>query len=198
MHAFVLPAFCVQSTYVFCTNGLRLVFEGGWRYTPAMRRFIVPCLVLLFVSAASSQTIPAGWKTIKDSKGACQIAVPPEWVPLGGTTGAAVWKESTVAIAVVTSQPGQEFKPLSEGQVSALEIPKGRLFENTAKRIFYQDKVSAGPEDPNAYSASVPAGKTATCSFHVRFVPELPAETARKIALSLGPAVGEATDPVVP
>src|SRR5262249_52352161 len=67
--------------------------------------------------------------------------------------------ESTVAIAVVTVQAEQEFKPLTESQVRTLEIPKEKLFENTGTRVFYQDKVSAGPPDPNAYSASVPAGK---------------------------------------
>jgi hypothetical protein len=151
-----------------------------------MRGSIVPILVLLFLSTAAAQTAPANWKIVKDSRGMCQIAVPPEWVPLGDSTGAAVWKESTVAIAVVTSQPEQEFRPFTESQVRALEIPKEKLFENTDKRVFYQDKTSAGPQDPNAYSASVPAGKTATCSTHIRFVPELASETAKKIALTLG------------
>jgi hypothetical protein len=148
----------------------------------------------LFLSAASGQTIPAGWKIVKDTKGTCQIAVPPEWVPLGATTGAAVWKESTVAIAVVTSQAGQEFKPLTEALVRSLEIPKELMFENSAKRTFYQDKKSAGPQDPNTYSASVPGGKESTCSCHIRFVPELPAETAKKIGSSLGPVSGEGSD----
>ena len=139
--------------------------------------------------------MPAGWKIVKDSKGTCQIAVPSEWVPLGSSTGAAVWKESTVAIAVVTSQPGQEFKPLTEALVKSLEIAKEMLFENTAKRVFYQDRKSAGPQDPNAYSASVPGGKGSTCSCHIRFVPELPSDTAKKIALSLGPASPETSDP---
>jgi hypothetical protein len=160
-----------------------------------MRAFLVFALVLLLLSAASAQTIPAGWKTIKDNKGTCQIAVPPEWVPLGASSGAAMWKESTVAIAVVTSQPGQEFKPLPETLVKSLEISKEMMFENSARRTFYQDKKSAGPEDPNTYSASVPGGKSSTCSCHVRFVPQLPTETAKKIALSLGPA--EASDAVV-
>jgi hypothetical protein len=42
-------------------------------------------------------------------------------------------------------------------------------------------------EDPNAYSASVP-GKAGTCSCHVVVLPSVPEETAKKIALSLGPA----------
>jgi hypothetical protein len=160
-----------------------------------MRGFVVVLSVLLYLPAVSGQTVPAGWKIVKDSKGTCQIGVPPEWVPLGGTTGAAVWKESTVAIAVVTSQPGQEFKPLTDVLVKSLEIPKEMMFENTVKRVFYQDRKSAGPQDPNAYSASVPAGKASMCSCHIRFVPELPSDTAKKIALSLGPTSTETSDP---
>jgi hypothetical protein len=159
-----------------------------------MRGFVVVFPVLLCLSAASAQTMPAGWKIVKDSKGTCQIAVPPEWVPLGSSTGAAVWKESTVAIAVVTSQPGQEFKPLTEALVRSLDIAKEMLFENTAKRVFYQDRKSAGPQDPNAYSASVPGAKGSTCSCHIRFVPELPSDTAKKIALSLGPISPETSE----
>jgi hypothetical protein len=156
-----------------------------------MRGFLLASLILLLPVPATAQTVPAGWKTIKDSKSLCQIAVPQEWAPLGASTGAAVWKDSTVAIAVVTAQPEQEFKPLTDALVRSLEIPKELLFENSAKRVFYQDRKSAGPEDPNAYSASVPAGKTATCSCHIRFVPALPSDTARKIALSLGPVTAD-------
>jgi hypothetical protein len=152
-----------------------------------MREYIVPTLFLLLFPRAPAQTVPAGWKVVKDSRGACQIAVPPEWVPLGDNTGAAVFQDATTAIAVVTSQPGQTFKPLTESLQKVLAIRKEKLFENSARRIFYQDKISKNSEDPNAYSASVP-GKNGTCSCRVAFVPGVPEETARKIALSLSPA----------
>jgi hypothetical protein len=67
-----------------------------------------------------------------------------------------------------------------------LGIRKETLFENTAKRVFYQDKISSRAEDPNAYSASVP-GNGGTCSCHIVFLPSISQETAKKIVLSLGP-----------
>ncbi len=124
---------------------------------------------------------------MKDPKGVCQIAVPPEWTPWAENTGAAVLQETTTGLAVVTYQPGQAFQALTESMQRMLGIPKEKLFENTAKRAFYQDKTSEGKEDPNGYSGSAP-GKDGTCSCRVVFLPSIPAETAKKIVLSLGPA----------
>jgi hypothetical protein len=151
-----------------------------------VQEYAVPILVLLLFFPASEQTIPTGWKVVKDSKGTCQIAVPPEWVLLEDGSGAAVFQGSTTAIAVVTSQPGQIFKSLSEVLQKVLDIRKEKMFENSATRLFYQDKTSKGSSDPNAYSASVP-GKPGTCSCHVTFLPSVSADTVKKIALSLGP-----------
>jgi hypothetical protein len=142
-------------------------------------------LFLSLLASALAQTTPTGWKLVKDSKGVCQIAVPPDWDPLPETTGAAVFKDVTTAIAVVTSQAGQVFKPLTETLQKMFGIRKDKLFENTATRIFYQDKISKRSEDPNTYSASVPS-KGGTCSCHIVILPSVPEETAKKIALSLG------------
>ena len=142
----------------------------------------------LFASAVVvTQTTPAGWKVVKDSKAICQIAVPPDWDLYTESTSAAVLHDATNAIAVVTSQPGQEFKPLTEALQKVLGIRKEKLFENTAKRIFYQERISKQPEDPNAYSVSVP-GKAGTCSCHVTVLPSILEETVKKIALSFAPA----------
>ena len=149
-----------------------------------MREYRIPILVLLLFFRTSSQTIPAGWKVVQDAKETCQIAVPPEWVFLEEGSGAAVFQDST--IAVVTSQPKQIFKPLSESLQKALDIRKEKMFENSVTRLFYQDKTSKSSSDPNAYSASVP-GKAGTCSCHVTFLPSVSADTVKKIALSLGP-----------
>jgi hypothetical protein len=152
-----------------------------------MREYKVPALFLLFFPILAAQTVPPGWKVVRDSKSLCQVAVPPEWAPLAEEAGAAVFKDSTTAIAVVTSQPGQAFKPLPESLQKVMDIPKDKLFENTAKRTFYQDRTSRNPETANAYSASVP-GKGGTCNCHVVFLPSVSEEIARKITLSLGPA----------
>ena len=114
--------------------------------------------------------------------------VPPEWSAWANNTGAAVLQDTSTALAVVTHQPGQAFKILTETMQRMLGIPKEKLFENTAKRLFYQDKTSTFAGDPNAYSGSAPAGD-ATRSCRVVFLPTVPADIAKKIVLSLGPAV---------
>jgi hypothetical protein len=114
--------------------------------------------------------VPAGWKAIKDANANCQIAIPPEWVPLGENNGAAVFHNSTTAIAVVTRQPGQEFKLLGAIMLKSLRIRKEKMFENSAARILYQHKTSNNPDDTSTFSAGVPA-KNGTCSCHVMVLP---------------------------
>jgi len=153
-----------------------------------MRERLGPTLVLLFSFTAQTQTVPAGWKVIKEGKGACQIAVPPEWVPFGEMSGAATFHDATTAIAVVTSQLGQQFKPLSPGLLRTIGVPKEKMFENSATRIFFQDKTARNPNDSSAFSASVPA-KNGSCSCHVVVLPSIPEDVAKKIALSLSPVL---------
>ncbi|HUB80127.1 MAG TPA: hypothetical protein VMB03_15080 [Bryobacteraceae bacterium] len=150
-----------------------------------MREYIVSALIL-FALPLSAQTVPAGWQIVKDSKNACQIAVPPDWTIYGDSRSAAVFHDASTALAVVTSQPGQAFAPLTEHLQTVLNISKGKLFENSAKRIFYQDKVSSRPDDPNWYTFSAP-GKNGTCSGHLTFLPSTAEDLARKIVGSLGP-----------
>jgi len=147
---------------------------------------MIAALFLSFLATALEQTPPQGWWVVKDSKGLCQIAVPPDWQALLENTGAAVLQEATNAIAVVTSQPAQAFKPLPDTLQRMLGIRKNELFENSAKRVFYQEKVSHRPDEANAYNAIVP-GRTGTCSCHVVALPSVAEETAKNIALSLGP-----------
>jgi hypothetical protein len=147
---------------------------------------MVPALILLFASSAAAQTVPSGWLIIKDSKSACQMAVPSDWTFFGDSHGVAIFQDVTTAIAVVTNRPDQDFKPLPEAVQRVMGVSKEKMFENTAKRVFYQDKISGSKEEPNGYSVSVP-GNTGTCSGHLTFLPVVTEETARKIALSLGP-----------
>jgi hypothetical protein len=154
-----------------------------------MREFALTALILLIARTAGAQIVPAGWKLVKDAKGACQIAVPPDWIPFGESNGAAMLRDATVALAVVTSQPGQEFKPLPPS-IARSVVVKDKLFENTPKRTFYQDKLSHNAEEQNGFSSSVPA-KDGTCSCHVVALPGVSEDLLKKIALSLGPAQGQ-------
>ena len=142
-------------------------------------------LLCLMLSAADNPAPPAG-KGVKDVKGSCQIWVPENWTLSDENTGSAVLQDASNAIAVVTSQPGQVFKPLTESMQRLMRIPKDKLFENSAKRIFYQDKIARNSTDTNAFSTMAP-GKNGTCSARVVFLPSVSEEIARKIALSVGP-----------
>jgi len=153
-----------------------------------MRECIVPTLVLLFLPAVPPlRAQQDAWKPVDDSKGFCRITAPPDWTPLSDTSGAVVFKDATTAMAVVTSQPGQSFQPMPEAIQRMLRITKEKMFENTQKRTFYQDRTSRNADDFNAFSISVPA-KNGTCSCHIVFLPTVSLETVRKIALSLAPA----------
>ena len=116
---------------------------------------MIPTVILLCILPAAAQTVPANWQIIKDSGSACQIAVPPEWTHLG-TAGAAVFQDPGTALAVVTSQPSQAFKPLTETIQKMLDIRK--MFENSTKRIFYQDKASVAAQDPTGTAPACPPG----------------------------------------
>lgn len=150
---------------------------------------MISVLFLLLVPPAAGQTaspVPSDWKIVKDAKHACQIAVPPAWAPLSESSGAAVLGDATNAIAVVTSQPGQAFKPLPPAMLKVIDIRKEKMFENSATRIFYQDKTSANADDTNAFTASVP-GSGGTCSCRVVFLPKIGEDVAKKITQSLAP-----------
>lgn len=174
-------------------------FRGGrwWRYksivsllprgyTPGMRYFGAFALFALLLHGAAPESPPAGWKVLKDPSGACQITVPEAWESSPDQAGWAVLRDAATAIAVVMSQPDQAFKPLPESVVKLLGIPRERIFENSAKRVYYQDRAATKSSGTNVYIIMVP-GKAGTCSSRVAFLPEVPEETARNIALSVRP-----------
>jgi hypothetical protein len=153
-----------------------------------MREYIISSLILLFLPPVPGQVTPAGWQTIKDPRNACQLNVPADWTPYADHQGAAVFRNSETALAIVTSQPGQVYTALPESVVNVLGIPPAKLFENSATRIFYQDRTSTSPIDHNSYSFTIPA-KVGTCSGLLTFLPSVSEETARTIVRSLAPVL---------
>jgi hypothetical protein len=150
-----------------------------------MRYFGAFALFALLLPDAAPESPLTGWKVLKDPSGACQIAVPEAWDSSSDQAGWAVLRDAATAIAVVTSEPDQVFKPLSESVLKMLGIPREKIFENSARRVYYQDRIAARSSGTNAFIVMVP-GKTGTCSSRVAFLPEVSEETARKIALSVG------------
>ncbi len=59
-----------------------------------MREPVVWTLLLLLAPSALAQTLPPGWKIVKDAKSVCQIGIPPEWDAWKDSSGAAVFNPS--------------------------------------------------------------------------------------------------------
>jgi hypothetical protein len=148
-----------------------------------MQPLLTSGLLLALCGMAAAQTVPAGWNVIKEGKGACQAAIPPDWAP-GSGPGTAHAKDMMEGMLVVTSdidrlQPMPEF--LQQSLVD-------QMIENTDKRVFYSEKANASSQN-RLYHATVPGkGGKGRCHATVTFQPsKVKDEIAKQIALSIGP-----------
>lgn len=133
-------------------------------------------LVLLLPSMLAAQ---AGWKTVKDKTGTCQISVPPNWVLLS-TPGMVNSPESTTTMVMSGTSP---FRPFSSETLTMLDIDK--LYENTAQRSFYRTKPSSSGYVN--YHIEVP-GNGKRCIAQLTLSTKYSEDEAKKIAMSAGPA----------
>src|SRR5216684_3938457 len=84
-------------------------------------------LFLSLLASALAQTTPAGWKIVKDSKGVCQIAAPPDWDPLSENTGAAVFQDANRHRR--GHQPGRPGVQTAPGNLAeVVRHPQGQAF----------------------------------------------------------------------
>jgi hypothetical protein len=125
--------------------------------------------------------MPAGWKTVKESDGKCQVSVPPEWEVTPGNPGYASAKKQLYGSVVVTV--GYDtLQPMPESLQKAFKVDK--MFENTSKRVYYSshlDKITN-------YNVTIHGKPGFTCSSQVTFSPATTDDVARTIALSVAPA----------
>jgi hypothetical protein len=81
---------------------------------------------------AQAQSVPAGWKVIKES--VCQMAVPPNWQP-GIIPSMANDAKNTITVQVA-QETHFKFARMSEGQLKGQKAVK--VFENSDKRVFIE------------------------------------------------------------
>ena len=145
-------------------------------------KFSLLCgLFVLVCSGAFAQSVPAGWKTVKESDGKCEVSVPPEWTVAPGNPGYASAKKQLDGSVVVTI--GYDtLQPMPESVQKAFKVDK--MFENTAKRVFYSDHL----DKITNYNVSVPGKAGFTCTSQVTFSEATKEDIAKAIALSVGPA----------
>jgi len=135
--------------------------------------------VLIGLAAlAAAQTAPKDWKIVKDEKGLCQIAVPPNWTV---KSNIAFHENTPPDQASVDSNP-LGIAPMPDRVQKTMHVDQ--MFENTDKRVLYSSSGYGGRKN---FNASVPRSG-GSCAVTVTFKPPISEDIAKTIALSLGPA----------
>jgi hypothetical protein len=138
------------------------------------------------ITTVSAASIPAGWTTIKDLKGACQAGIPPDFKPNPSFKGLGEGPGQVISIQIV-SQTGGTVKPLNDMAQKLVKVDK--MFENTTSKLFY----STGPlkgfdgKTTTGWQITVP-GNGGTCSGMITLLPGASEDLAKKIADTVGPA----------
>ncbi len=123
------------------------------------------CLGFVLCSATLvAQAVPPGWKTIKDSRGKCQISVPADFSLVHAAAGFANAKDRSIEV-IVTSREGGTLKPISAEGMKTAGVDK--ILENTAQRRFYAMKSISRPA-ASWYEIVPYAGGTCTAHISVR------------------------------
>ena len=142
-----------------------------------MKKWIVLLLLLCPIVAAAQ----AGWKTIKDKTGACQMSVPPNWTLLS-EPGSANSPDRTTTRVIAGMSPYHAFSDMT---LKMMNIET--LFENSAKRSFWVTKPNNGSPSLVTYHVETPGSRN-RCVAEIYLPPQHFVEEAKKIAMSLAPA----------
>jgi hypothetical protein len=143
----------------------------------ACKGIVTFALILLASNVLSAQS---GWKTVKDKTGLCQISVPPSWTLLSE----AGQVNSPLRTTTMVLSGHRPFRPFSDETIRVLDV--GRVFENSATRIFYVGKPGGDPALLN-YHVEAP-GKANSCIAQITLPPNSLEDDAKKIALTLSKA----------
>lgn len=143
-------------------------------------------LATALVAAASAASIPAGWTTIKDSKGACQVGIPPDFKPNPSFKGLGEGPGQVISIQIV-SQAGAKVRPLNDLAQKAVRVDK--MFDNTNDKLFYSTAPLKGFDGKTSAGWHITViGNGGTCAGIITLLPGASEDLAKKIADTLGPA----------
>jgi hypothetical protein len=147
-----------------------------------MKPAILCAAALGFASLAVASTVPAGWKVVKDHKGTCQYAVPPDWKT--GTFGDATSPDGKGSINVNGAQ-----QTMSEiKQNSAMVMPVDKVVEDTPSRYWYVYKAQGSAEVDNTnWYVAVPASSSVTCIAQISFKGATTEALGKQIVNTIGP-----------
>jgi hypothetical protein len=105
---------------------------------------------------------PAGWQTVKDSTGVCQISIPPSWAMIPGSPGEFASSDhlASVLISVSPRSPA----PMTDAEKH--EFGADKIIENSAGRWLYASK--ATQQKAITYHVNVPAKRVCAAELSVK------------------------------
>ena len=142
--------------------------------------------VLIFMGVAVAQQVPAGWKVMKSERGTCQVAVPSDWA-VDNDFSTANDPKKLVSVTILHEQDAKMGPSESDAMRIAAYTPI-KVFENTSKRVFLEDKVSAfGPSGPprRKFVAFVPHTSKGICQAMTILKSGGPEALAKQVALTV-------------
>jgi hypothetical protein len=146
-----------------------------------MRWSLGPAALLLAGFGLHAQDVPSGWKVVKDRQGACQLAVPPDWVADKLMPSFMQSPDSKANAVAHGLRQGQSFGDAVN--LAKQVTPPDKMIEESGKRVWYTYKGASTPDGGGDYYVAV-AGST-ICTAQIGFKSPALAETAKKIALSV-------------
>jgi hypothetical protein len=146
-------------------------------YAKSARSGIVALALILLASAVLSAQ--AGWSTVKDRTGACQISVPPSWSMVPGSPGEFASPEHRMSV-LISGYP-RKAAPMTDVEKRELSVDK--IIENSAERWLYTGK----PRSDNTitYHVNVPAARR-VCAAELTVKVGNSEDEIKKIAAAVG------------
>ena len=143
----------------------------------------ISCAAMLAASAASAQTVPAGWQVVKDNKGLCQMAVPADWTPDKLVKSFVVSADKKSSAGIHPLAPNANYAQ-SMATAKQLMIPI-KVFEDTPSRTWYAIARANGKPGSSWYVAT---GGAQICTAQIDFDDPAFEATAKKIGDTIGKA----------
>jgi hypothetical protein len=146
--------------------------------------------MLIFMGMSVAQPVPAGWKVMKSEKGTCQVAVPGGWAVDNEFNTAQDPKK--LVSATIVHERDATMGPSESDAMRIVAYTPIKVFENTSKRVFLEDKVSPlGPGWPSPgrkFVAFVPQTSKGICQTRVMLKSGGTEALAKQVALTVSPA----------
>jgi hypothetical protein len=135
---------------------------------------------MLLVAVSSAQTVPAGWKVIKDKKQLCQIAVPSDWIQDKIMTSMVNAPDNKANIVMSPKPADATFKDISDMAKSMFKPAKS--FDSSANRIWFEEAATPGHKGSAWYAV---INTSPVCEVQVEFQNPAFEADAKKIVESL-------------